>query len=185
MELFKEKIEKIWVNKMEADEKIIKSNKRHKELKRWYKSSKHKGIQPVWHTDISKIDLLKQRDNFCEDLLVEEITIIDDVDIELLFDKMLTGVSEMFRKKVLYHKDLCDWKISDVLDKWLNSAKLIPPTIFVTDKTVDKYISNTNNIFPIDGKHRLNVAYYYGVTNIPIIVVKKRLGKIKTILNLK
>jgi hypothetical protein len=45
-------------------------------------------------------------------------------------------------------------------------------------------VTETNELFATDGKHRLNVAYYFGATGIPIFVVNKQLEKIKAILNL-
>lgn len=184
MELSKEEIEKFWADKLAADERIKIRNRRHQEIVKLFKSSKLTDLKPLWHTDISEIDLSKQRENLQNDLLDEGFTILQNIDIELLFDKMQPGNPEMFREKELYNDDLNDWKISDVIDNWINNVKLIPPTILVIDKVIDKSINDTCKIFPTDGKHRINVAYYFGATTIPIFVVNKQLEKIKTILNI-
>ncbi len=184
MELSKKEVDKFWADKMEADNRMRERNKRHQEIVKLYKSSKLNDVTPLWHTTIEEIDLAKQRENLREDLLEEGFKIIENINIELLFDKMSSGNPDMFREKVLYNDDLNDWKISDVLDNWINGTKLIPPTILVIDKTIDNMVTDTNELFATDGKHRLNVAYYYGATSIPIFVVNKQLDKIKTILNL-
>jgi hypothetical protein len=185
MEMTKEEIEKFWADKVEADKKIRERNKRHKEIQELFNSSKLTALNPLWHTDLNDIDLSKQRENLRDDLLEDGFTILQNIDIELLFDKMPSGNPELFREKNLYNDDLNDWKISDVIDNWLNNIKLIPPTILVIDKIIDSFIEDTCQIFPTDGKHRINVAYYYGATTIPIFVVNKQLEKIKTILYLK
>jgi hypothetical protein len=183
MELSQEEIEKFWAEKLASDERIRVRNRRHQEILNLFKSSKLTDLKPLWHTDINDIDLSKQRENLRDDLLDEGFTILQNINIELLFDKMQSGNPEMFREKELYNDDLNDWKISDVIDNWLNKVKLIPPTILVIDKVIDKSINDTCKIFPTDGKHRINVAYYFGATTIPIFVVNKQLEKIKTILN--
>ena len=185
MELSQEEIEKFWAKKLASDERIRVRNRRHQEILNLFKSSKLTDLEPLWHTDINEIDLSKQRENLRSDLLDEGFTILQNINIELLFDKMQSGNPEMFREKELYNDDLNDWKISDVIDNWLNNVKLIPPTILVIDKVIDKTINDTCKLFPTDGKHRINVAYYFGASTIPIFVVNKQLDKIKTILNLK
>jgi hypothetical protein len=184
MELSEEEIEKFFANKMEVDKKMKERDKRHQEIMQLFKESQLPNITPIWHTSIEDIDLTMQRENLVDELLEDGFTIIENVDIELLFDKMSPGNPEMFREKILYNEDLLDWKISDVLDNWIKETKLIPPTILVIDKAIDNSDIDTNLIFATDGKHRLNVAYYCGVTRIPIFVINKQLEKIKTILNL-
>lgn len=176
MDLTEEEIKKFWADKIAADERMRERNKRHREIVDLFNSSKLTTLQPLWHTDIESIDLNKQRENLTDDLLEDGFTILQNIDIEVLFDKMYSGNPEMFREKKLYNKELDDLKISGVIDNWLNNVKLIPPTILVID--------NTYKVFPTDGKHRINVAYYYGATTIPIFVINKQLDKIKQILNL-
>jgi hypothetical protein len=182
MKSSKEEAEKFWTEKMEINKLMIERDKRHHEIFQLFNSSQLPNIIPIWHTNIADIDLTKQRNNLTEDLLEEGFTIIEDVDIELLFDKIYSGNREMFREKELYNNDLDEMKISDVLDNWIKGTKLIPPTILVSDKTINNSITDSNELFPTDGKHRLNVAYYYGATRIPIFVINKQLDKIKTIL---
>jgi len=184
MDLSEEEIERFWAEKLESDKRCKERNKRHQEILHLYRKSTLPDIKPHWHTNVEEIDLSKQRENLGQDLLEEGFTILDSVDIELLFDKMSPGNPEMFREKNLYNEDLCDLKISDVLDKWINKVRLIPPTILVFDKTIYKSIDNTNQLFATDGKHRINVAYYYGATQIPILVINKQLDKIKSILKI-
>lgn len=169
---------------MNKDKRIKEQNKRHEEIMKLFHSPELNNIVPLWHINIEDIDLTKQRENLTDDLLEEGFTIIENVNIELLFDKMSSGNPNMFREKILYNKDLLDWKISDVLDNWRKGIKLIPPTISIIDKTIYNANTDTNELFATDGKHRINVAYYFGVTSIPIFVINKELEKIKTILNL-
>lgn len=130
MELLKEGMEKFWADKMEADTRIKERKKRHQEIVKLFNSSQLTGITPIWHTSIEDIDLKQQRENLCDDLLEEGITIIEDVDIELLFNKMSSGNPDMFREKVLYNKDLIDWKISEALDKLDKRYKIDTPNNF-------------------------------------------------------
>ena len=176
MDLTEKEIKKFWADKLAADERIRKRNKRHKEIVDLFNSSKLTTLQPLWHTEIDSIDLNKQNENLNADLLEDGFTILHNIDIEFLFDKMYPGNPEMFREKNLYNKELDDLKISGVIDNWFKNVKLIPPTILV--------INNTNYVFPTDGKHRINVAYYFGATTLPIFVINKQLDKIKSILNL-
>lgn len=161
-----------------------KQNERHKEIFELFESSQLTALKPLWHTDINDIDLSKQRHNLTAYLLIDGFTILQDIDIELLFSKMYPGNPEMFKEKILYNDDLIDWQISDIIDNWRNNIKLIPPTILVMDKVIDNSIENSCQIFPTDGKHRINVAYYYGAEAIPIFVINRQLDKIKRILNI-
>jgi hypothetical protein len=176
MDLTEEEIKKFWADKIAADARMRERNKRHRDIVDLFNSSKLPTLQPLWHTDVDNIDLSQQRENLNDDLLEDGYTILQNVDIDVLFDKMYSGNPEMFREKKLYNEDLDDLKISGVIDSWLNNLKLIPPTILV--------IEGTNKVFPTDGKHRINVAYYYGATDIPIFVINKQLNKMKSILNI-
>uniref|UniRef100_UPI004048704F hypothetical protein n=1 Tax=Flavobacterium sp. TaxID=239 RepID=UPI004048704F len=106
MELSQEEIEKFWAEKLASDERIRVRNRRHQEILTLFKSSKLTDLKPLWHTDINEIDLSKQRENLRDDLLDEGFTILQNINIELLFDKMQSGNPEMFREKELYNDDL-------------------------------------------------------------------------------
>lgn len=73
--------------------------------------------------------------------------------------------------------------ISRVWDHWLNNQKLIPPTIIIFDQRyMDLLVPGgipSRELQPIDGKHRLNVAYYFGAETMPIIVLERQVLSIR------
>ena len=184
MELSQEEINKFWKEKEESESRMRERNKRHKEIYDLYKSGQLKNINPIWHINAEEIELTKQKENLTSKLLENGFTIIENIDIELLFDNMPSGNPEMFRKRKLYNNSLDEFKTSEVLDNWIKGVKLIPPTILVIDETIEKGIENTTKIYPTDGKHRLNAAYFFGAKKIPIFVINKQIESIKKILKL-
>lgn len=160
------------INKMET----------HKKIFNLYQDGNLGAVLPLW--ELTDIDLKNQPHQLDESLLTEGYTILEGVDIELLFDHMLSGNPAMFREKVLYNKDLIKETISEIIHLWQSDIPLIPPTIVISDKTLPNGLVDTEKLFPADGKHRINVAYYFGITEIPIFVSNKQLGKMKRILNI-
>lgn len=136
-----------------------------------------------WHLSETEIDLSLQRDALHPRLLVEGFTIIPNVDIETLFNQMTEADAAMFRRRELYNSSFNARTISSVLHSWLKDQKLIPPTIIVYDKefadTLKIKIITSNELRPIDGKHRINVSYFFGAKSIPILVRNKQLQLIE------
>jgi hypothetical protein len=187
MEISDEEIEKMWLEKSTYDEANRLRYKRRKEIYELYQNSELNSLSPLWNTENKDIDFNKQKDKLREDLLEDGFTIIENVDIELLLDCMFDGYPDLVREKILYNEEQNETNISDVIDKWLSNTKLIPPTILVLDTIVDQsgiLKEDTNKLFVHDGKHRINVAYYFGAKTLPILVINKQLTRIKTILNL-
>jgi hypothetical protein len=106
MELSQHEIDKFMANDMEADKRRRQRNKRRQEIEKKFNSSKLPDITPIWHTNNEDIDLSKQTESLRDDLLEDGFTIIENVDIELLFDKMSSGNPAMFREKILYNLKL-------------------------------------------------------------------------------
>lgn len=152
----------------------IENNRIHDQIFKAY-NEKTLSIPDVnWHLNVEEIDLSLQRDGYRKELLVGGITIIPDVDIELLLNSMTKENAAMFRRKELYEQDLPDMAISKVVNYWIHGTKLIPPTIMVFTQeyaeTLNISIIPSKELQPVDGKHRLKVAYFFGVKQIPILV---------------
>lgn len=159
--------------------------KRHEEIKTLYLSSKLPIIKPLWQIEISEMDFSMLREPSFKNLSKDEISVIENVSIESIFDNMYSANQEMFREKILYNQHLSERKISDVLDCWIRGIKLIPPILKVIDGSLNDINPNTDIVHPDDGKHRINVAYFYGVTEIPIIVLNTQLEKLNRLLRPK
>jgi hypothetical protein len=138
-----------------------------------------------WHQHIEDIDkdILAKAIN--RKLAADSFTVIPAVDVEVLLDKMRKVDANFYRKKVLY-EDSHDRQTSRVLRHWYNREKLIPPTIMVFNQEYFDFISldaiPSKELQPVDGKHRLNIAYYYETLSIPILVWNKQIDLITRIL---
>ncbi|MBX2896369.1 MAG: hypothetical protein KF763_13050 [Cyclobacteriaceae bacterium] len=157
--------------------KDVNINTRLEEIFKEYESGQLDKIVPLWHTDIVDIDLRCQRHNLPAAKLRHGIEIIQNVDIELLFDNMFSSEAEYYREKKLFRDD-SDWSISRVMDHWIKGEKLIPPTI-----TFESHVTS-RNLYPADGKHRINVAYFYGACQIPILILKSQRQQILDLLGI-
>lgn len=176
MDLSNHEIQKIIEEKNKSDKYWIRRNLREAEIQELFDSGQLKSLEILWHENIDDIDLSKQYHSLDKPLLEAGFDIIKNVDIELLFDKMLEGNPQLFREKRLFHEELSSSNIANIIDHWLRKEKLIPPTILL--------VENSTDLFPTDGKHRLNVAYYFGVTTIPIFVINPQKEKILEILKI-
>ncbi|MBS1596054.1 MAG: hypothetical protein JST90_17210 [Bacteroidetes bacterium] len=156
----------------------------HDKLYSLYKNGQLPPVKPLWHLDERDIDFSKQKDNLEAHHFSQGFTIIPDVPIDLLLANFPEGVADMFHEKKLFREE-GDLGTTDILTHWSNNEKLIPPTFMVMDKTMHDYCDpNSKEIYPFDGKHRLNAAYSLGETHVPILVTNKQLAKIKTILGI-
>ncbi|EOW9210584.1 TPA: hypothetical protein PX804_003327 [Vibrio cholerae] len=131
-------------------------------------------VKPCWHLDKRYIDFDNQGFHLSDELCEKGYTLIPAVDVETLLDAMQSGNPELYRSKSLFHEDWSDQKICNVVKHWQNSEKLIPPTII--------YNYFLERLYVADGKHRFNVAYYFGAECMPIIVPNVQLEKIKAML---
>jgi hypothetical protein len=165
----------------------LESAEIHERVFEAYKSNTLLIPEVRWHIDSTKIDLSLQRDSFRKELLVDGISVIPEVDIGVLFNKMTKDDALMFRKKKLYNPSFNSKSISIVINHWLQGIKLIPPTIMIFNQeyadTLNIDIIVSKELRPIDGKHRINAAYFFGIKTIPILVRNKQLSIIKTYLN--
>lgn len=147
----------------------------HKIIKREFRNGKITNLIPLWHHDENQIDFERQGDEIDPDFFSEGFTILE-ADIRVLFKSFDPLWTSMFLRKELYKKEQCPDKISGVVYHWMQGIHLIPPTIL--------NVHDSDCLFPADGKHRLNVAYFFGAETIPIIVANKQLEKVKRIMNL-
>ncbi|EID4421474.1 ParB N-terminal domain-containing protein [Vibrio vulnificus] len=131
-------------------------------------------VKPCWHLDKKYIDFDNQDFHLSDELCEQGYRLIPSVDVETLLDAMQSGNPELYRSKSLFHKHWSDEKICNVVKHWQNNEKLIPPTIV--------YNHLLHRLYVADGKHRFNVAYYFGTECMPIIVPNVQLEKIKPML---
>jgi hypothetical protein len=164
----------------------IEKNTIHRKLYEKYKVGVLPTPKILWHESELEIDLSLQRDTLNPKLLLDGFAIIPNVDIEVLLNNMTVQDAEMFRKKDLYNLSFDGRTTSTVLNFWLANNKLIPPTIVVFDKEcIDTLGINaipSKELSPVDGKHRMNVSYFFGVKSIPILVRTKQVELITSIL---
>ena len=164
-------------------------NLRNQELIKAYKSNDLPIPKIEWHLKNTEVDLSLQTTSLRPELFADGFTIIPDIQIETLFDRMTKADAAMFRKRKLYNTSFTDMTISSVLDFWLKGGKLIPPTIMIYTKeyakTLKLNIFESTELMPVDGKHRINVAYYFGVKSIPILVINPQIHLITQALNIK
>lgn len=145
-------------------------------------------IVPLWHEAPEQIDLNLQTHSIDTDIIRDGIDVIRNVNFEILLDHLVKGQSELIREKDLFNNDLLETSISKVVNHWRNGEALIPPTIVLVDPEYPNPLGITfaynDELHPIDGKHRLNAAYYLGSEQIPIVVLKRQANKIKRILEI-
>lgn len=184
MDLSDDEIEKFRIEHEAQQERHRIKHQAYKELYNLYKDGQLPVITPLWHTVESDVDFSKQKDNLVDHHFSEGFTIIPDISIDSLFVNMPDGVADMYYDKNLF---LDEWDLgtTDILTHWRNGEKLIPPTFLIMDKSMHEYCkADSKEIYPFDGKHRLNAAYSLGATHIPILVTNKQLVKIKAILGI-
>jgi len=155
----------------------------HEKIKKEQENGIYNSIQPWWHYTKDDIDLKKQGDEIKPELIEESYSILE-VNLRFLISKFDPILQEIYNDKILYHERQDKLKISTIIYYWRDENPLIPPTILCRDSTIGKGIEDSDILFPQDGKHRINIANFYGADMIPIIVVNKQLEKVKRILNL-
>lgn len=88
--------------------------------------------------------------------------LINDVSMEILITKLQRGNPEIIKSKDLFHPRMNRNKTGQIVDAWKRNIPLLPPTIF--------FIPQMKRLEIEDGRHRLNIAYYFEAEKIPIIV---------------
>lgn len=183
MEISKEELERFKIKLEEQQHLSRLTNQLNGRVKKLYEQGKIKSLTPLWHTDPIEINFEKQKDRLDDKLLAHGISIIENVEMEKLLDAMEDGNPLLFREKQLYHEDMIDTNISKVINHWQNREKLIPPTITLSDDFLTSTLKcppvNAPKLYATDGKHRLNVAYFFGSLTIPILVLTPQLKHIK------
>jgi len=138
-------------------------NLRCKALAKKFKSGALDGLKPLWHIKNEDIDFLKQKDQLDEELLVEGYTIIPAVNFDKLLHSFYANQGSFINdKKIINRNGFIDTQLCRIVEHWQNEEALIPPIIIF-----NKGLSQN---WPADGKHRMKVAYYFGVKDIPIII---------------
>ncbi len=143
-------------------------------IKKSYESGEILTLNAHWHLSVNDIDFSCQREQINDDLLSEGYTLIPDVEVESLLDSMQDGNPELYRRKSLFGKYWSDYKICDVINHWQSDTRLIPPTII--------FNRLLNKIYVAEGKHRLNVAYFFGCKVLPIIVPNVYLPQVRKLI---
>jgi hypothetical protein len=128
-----------------------------------------------WHVNLSDINFFDLNNSEIFELLRDGLEIIDVVSIQKLIEAMPEEWLDLFEDRQLFHDDLGASNIANVIQHWRDGQKLIPPIITLMD--------NNEEVYPADGKHRVNVAYFFNADTIPIIVPKSQKDRIIELLN--
>ncbi len=183
MDISEEELEQYKIMLLKSKEQSRLTNEMHIKIEALINNKEITDLTPLWHTNPEDINFLLQKDQLDEKLLAHGFTVIENVNIEILLDNMEDGNPDLFREKILYNEDLIDNNISKVINHWMNNEKLIPPTITIADNFLTTILkcppTNNPKLFASDGKHRLNVAYFFGSEHIPIVVLSPQLNTIK------
>lgn len=145
------------------------------EIRQLHRQGELRGVTPLWHTDIRGFHLDDQPGNLDASLRRFGMEIILNVNFEKLLDNMFPEWAGDVREQELFHECLADEKTAVVIHHWMNHEKLIPPTITFEPRS-------ERNLYPSDGKHRINAAYYLGVSVLPILVLTVQKDKILSLL---
>jgi hypothetical protein len=177
MKISKEVIEAFRMKKEQQDKEMRERSIHREKIKKELERGEITTLIPLWHEKIEDIDISNPRtSSLNREVLSEGLANIPNVSIELLLDKMISGNPELYRRKELLNEGWGDGNIYEVIYHWKNGKKLTPPSI--------KYLEEVQKLFVADGKHRLNVAYYFGATHIPIVMGKKEYHLIKQVLGI-
>jgi len=156
-------------------EERLALNLRCKALAKKFNSGALDHLTPLWHIKEEDIDFLKQKDQLDEELLIEGYTIIPAVNFDQLLISFHSNQGSFISdKKIANNKGFVDTQLCRIVEHWQNEEALIPPIIIFT--------KGLNQNWPADGKHRMKIAYYLGVKEIPIIVPNIYLEQISALI---
>ena len=143
---------------------------RNQSLQSEYNRGLLKCITPHFHVQPSKMDFSKLKDGSTYyDEGVEVLSI--DFDILMSLDFMIGVLRNKSSREEIKKTWFTENQTWDVFEFWKKGEPLIPPSIFWND-----YNDETQFL---DGRHRLVVACYLGITKTPIICPKSHISKIK------
>lgn len=161
-------------------------NEMHKQLVSLYQTKKLIPPTPLWHLSADQIPYF-QFVNLSPKLRASGLTVIPQVDVNMLISLMPDGDQIHYSKKKLYNSSNDERRTSRIIYHWQKAEKLTPPTMIVFDAECvavmglrPGYISP--ELRPVDGKHRLNAACSIGVKTIPIVVRTPQVSLIKQML---
>jgi hypothetical protein len=164
---------------IEQRQNLVKENKECEEIKKKLKNNEIKDLEILWHTNYNHIDFSLQKDQIDDNTISNGWTIIESIDVDTLLNSMAVTDKEIYSKVILFNPDANDRQLCEIIKFWLREEKLIPPTVIAKPD-----IEGINKIYLLDGKHRFNVAYYFGIERLPIIVLNNHLDEVKRLLNL-
>ena len=121
-----------------------------------------KGLKIEWETDPSKMQFNKLRSyNGMENTFNSEILRVEEYDITS------HNYTDIFIGDIQSHMEM--------IDILLNGGKLIPPAKiegYAIVDGVEKIVRPSDNAGINDGRHRCNLAKYFGLNIVPVVVFK-------------
>ncbi|MGJ1442669.1 hypothetical protein ACR788_15445 [Sphingobacterium siyangense] len=169
--------------------KRIQSENLTNEIRQSFFEGKITSLQAFWHTNISDCDWNLQPHKLDFQVSNGNLAIITNVSLEKLIDHLVPYQKKMFKERQLFNGSLDDTNTAKIINHWLHSERLIPPTILIVDEKFPNPAGNiqiefNDEFHPVDGKHRLNVANYFGTASIPIVVIERQEQKIRDIFSM-
>ncbi len=137
------------------------------EFKKKYECGKLKPVQPLWHTDMDKIKIRRDKEHLKPS---NTDLIINNIDVDQLLKSLDEESKVIFMEKTLFNNKMNSIKTYQVVTYWTKRRKLIPPRIF--------WEKDTDSLRIEDGRHRLNAAYCYGVKMIPVVIYKHQFSEV-------
>jgi hypothetical protein len=152
-------------------EESIALNLRCIELAKLFKAGALGNLKPLWHFKHEDIDFLKQTHQLDEQYLVTGYTVLRVVNFDQLLNSFYGGQGSFISDgKIIDRNRFKDNQLCRIVEHWLNGEALIPPIIL--------YNNGLSQNYPADGNHRMKMAYYLGVKEIPIIVPNLYLAQV-------
>jgi hypothetical protein len=105
-------------------------------------------IKPMWHTNLSELDLAKQPDSLVEKYINNGFHIYTSTWLAL-FSALNPSYEDLYKSKELWTDEQDEDKIARIIKHWDEDTKLIPPMLI--DNGYDQLV-------PADGKHRMKVS---------------------------
>jgi hypothetical protein len=150
-------------------------NLRCKDLAKEFRAGKLDKLTPLWHLEKTDIDFDKQLHQVDANLLDQGYTIFPVVNFDKLLDSFYANQGSFINdKKITKRHAFVDNQLCRIIEHWQNEEPLIPPFI-IFNKDLGKN-------WPLDGKHRMKIAYYLGLKKIPIIVPNIHLAGVSSLI---
>ena len=127
-------------------------------------------IVPSWHLNESDIDFSFQ--GGLSSILKNGWELHIEIDVQTLTDNLAHKNDTFFRSKDIDY----DWHTTcKVAEHWVKGKKLIPPIL--------QWLSHSQKIDIVDGKHRFKLVHYFDIKKIPVIMPKIQSEQILMCLN--